>query len=99
MKVSDSNLAEVWDRGFTVVENFLDKDTLAAARAAMFGLYPTPEDYFADPSKHPRFGRSQFSGLNLYPYPAWDLNKVPVYPDLVDAAERFLQAKDIEIYK
>src|SRR5271169_1716346 len=99
MRVSDEQLAEVWDRGFTVVEGFLDAETLADARKAMWGIYPAPEDYFADPSKHERFARSQFAGLRLYPYPAWDLNRVAVYPDLVDAAERFLGAKDIEIYK
>ena len=35
MRVPDRNLAEVWDQGFTIVENFLDADTLAAAREAM----------------------------------------------------------------
>ena len=32
MKVSDDQLAQVWDWGFTVVEGFLDKETLANAR-------------------------------------------------------------------
>jgi hypothetical protein len=99
MRVDDQNLAQVWDQGFTVVEGFLDAATLAAARAAMFEVYPTPDAYFADPSQHPRFARSQFAGLRFYPYPSWDLNRVAVYPDLVDAAERFLEARDIEIYK
>ena len=99
MRVSDSKLAEVWDRGFTVVEGFLDPDTLKAAQDVLWGLYPRPEDYFADPQKHPRFARSQFAGLRFFPYPAWNLNRVAVYPDLVDAAERFLETEDIEIYK
>jgi hypothetical protein len=99
MRVSDAHLAEIWDRGFTVVEGFLDKDTLAAAQAALWEVYPTPQAYFADPSAYPRFARSQFSGLLLYPYENWALSRIPVYPDLVDAAERFLGATDIEIYK
>jgi len=99
MRVADKNLAEIWDQGFTVVERFLDPTILKDARDALWEIYPKPEEYFADPSKHPEFARSQFSGLRFFPYPSWALNRVAVYPDLVDAAERFLSTKDIEIYK
>ena len=99
MRVSDAKLAEVWDQGFAVVENFLDADTLSAAREALWTLHPRPEDYFANPEAYPRYAKSQFAGINLFPYPSWDLNRLPVYPDLVDAAERLLNATDIEIYK
>jgi ectoine hydroxylase-related dioxygenase (phytanoyl-CoA dioxygenase family) len=99
MRVPDAKLAEVWDRGFTVVEGFLDAETLAAAREALWGVYPRPEDYFADPSKHPELADSQFSGINIFPYADWALNRIPVYPDLTDAAERLLGSDDIEIYK
>ncbi len=99
MHVSEAKLAQVWDQGFTVVENFLDAETLAAAQAALWQVYPTPEDYFADPAKHARYTRSQFSGLRFFPYPSWALNQIAVYPDLIDAAERFLGSDDIEIYK
>ena len=99
MRIPDAKLAEVWDRGFTVVENFLDPETLAAAQEALWGYYPRPEAYFADPEAYPKFASSQFAGLRLYPYNSWALNRVPVYPDLIDAAERFLQTKAIDVYK
>ncbi|MBV9903782.1 MAG: hypothetical protein JO346_04280 [Alphaproteobacteria bacterium] len=99
MRVPDKNIAEVFDRGFTVVENFIDKDTLAAAREALFRVYPKPEDYFADPEKYPQYGKSQFSGIHVFPFPAWELNRICVYPDLVDMAERFLGTKEIDLYK
>jgi hypothetical protein len=99
MHIEDKNLAEIWDRGWTVVERFLDADTLAAAQDALWDYYPRPEEYFADPEKHPKFAKSQFSGLRYFPYKSWALNRVAVYPDLIDGAERFLQSKDIEIYK
>jgi hypothetical protein len=99
MRVSDAHLEEVWDRGFTVVEGFLDADTLGAAQEAMFELTPRPDDYFADPEKYPEISKSQFSGIKNFPYPKWELNRIPVYPDLIDAAERFLQAQDLEVYK
>jgi hypothetical protein len=99
VKVPEAKLAEVWDRGFTVVEGFLDQETLNAAQEALWGIYPRPEDYFADPAQHARFARSQFAGLRFFPYANWALDRVPVSPDLVDAAERFLNSSDIEIYK
>ena len=67
MRVSDAKLAEVWDQGFTVVENFLDADTLAAAQAALWTIHPRPEAYFADPDAYPRYAKSQFAGLDLSP--------------------------------
>jgi hypothetical protein len=99
MKVADAKLAEVWDQGFTVVPGFLDKDTLAEAQEALWEVYPRPMDYFADPSAHPQYGASQFAGIRLFPYRQWALSRLPVYPDLIDAAERLLQSQDLEIYK
>jgi len=99
MRIPDAKLAEIWDRGFTVVEGFLDRDTLGAAQEALWELYPRPEAFFADPGAYPKFANSQFAGLRLFPYESWALNRVPVYPDLIDAAERFLQTPEIDCYK
>ena len=62
MRIPDENLAEVFDRGFTVVEGFLDKATLQGAQDALWDIYPRPQDYFADPAAHAKFTRSQFAG-------------------------------------
>jgi hypothetical protein len=99
MRVPDENLAEVWDRGFTIVENFLDADTLAAAQQALWDIYPRPEDYFRAPEDHLQLSHGQFAGLRLFPYNSWPLNRLAVYPDLVDGAERLLGTQDLEIYK
>jgi hypothetical protein len=99
MRIPDAKLAEVWDRGFTVVEGFLDADTLAGAQDALWGIYPRPEAYFADPDAWPKLAASQFAGLTLFPYASWALNQIPVYPDLIDAAERFLTTAEVDCYK
>lgn len=99
MRMSDTKLAEVWDRGFTVVEGFLAPDLLREAQEALWDLYPRPESYFANPAAHPRFGKSQFAGLQYFPYPSWALNRLAVHPDLLEGAERFLNSTDIECYK
>jgi hypothetical protein len=99
MRVSDAKLAEVWDRGFTIVEGFLDKETLAEAQEALWAVYPKPEAYFADPDAFPKFAKSQFAGIRLFPYESWALSRLPVNADLIDAAERLLSSEDLEIYK
>ena len=97
MRVPDKNLAEIWDRGFTIVENFIDKDSLAAAREALWTIHPRPEEYFADPSKYPKYAKSQFAGIQLFPFDKWELNRLAVYPDLIDLAERFLKTTEIDL--
>ena len=99
MRISDARLDELRERGFIVVEGFLDDDTLKAAQDALWDIYPRPEEYFANPEKYKQFTRSQFAGVRLFPYYSWALNRVPVYLDLIDAAERFLGSRDLEIYK
>ncbi len=90
MRVPNSKLAEIRDRGFTIVENFIDPETLRAAQEALWTIYPKPDEYFSDPTKFPAYARSQFAGIRLFPFDAWAINKLAVYPDLIDAAERFL---------
>ncbi len=99
MRVPDEKLAEVWDRGWTVVEGFLAPEVLAAAQNALWSLYPKPETFFAKPERYTEYTISQFAGVRPFPYPAWGLNHLPVYDDLIDAAERFLSSDDIECYK
>ncbi|CAE7205106.1 yjbG [Symbiodinium microadriaticum] len=67
----------------------------------LWNIFPRPEDYFAGPDKkeHRRFGKSQFAGLYPFPYNQLPIERLTVYPDLVDAAERLLESKEIEIYK
>jgi hypothetical protein len=99
MRVSDDHLNELETRGFTLIPGFLDAGTLKAAQDALWRVYPHPDDYFADPSKYRKYEESQFAGLVHFPYPTWDLNQLPITPDLIDAAERFLGTDDLEIYK
>ncbi|QMW22409.1 phytanoyl-CoA dioxygenase family protein [Sandaracinobacteroides saxicola] len=99
MHVSDAHLDEVRTRGFTVVENFLEPDLLAAAWQALFQMFPSPEAYFADPERHAALVATQFSGLKLFPYPSNALNHLSVHPDLVDAARRLCATDDLHLYK
>ncbi|HLX89067.1 MAG TPA: phytanoyl-CoA dioxygenase family protein [Acidimicrobiales bacterium] len=99
MRLSDDALDEVRAEGFTVVEGFLSADELAQAREALWLHYPTPDQYFADPAAHARFGASQFAGVDEFPYKSWALNRLAFHPDLVDAAERYLGTSELQLYK
>ena len=97
--VSDGHIEELTERGFTVVPGFLTPDEVAAAREALWSIYPHPDDYHRDPAAHPQFEASQFAGLRLYPLGDWRLDRLAVHPDLIDLAERFLGTGDLELYK
>ena len=99
MRVPDSAIEEIRDRGFTIVEGFLEPDELKAAQEALWLHFPRPEEYFAEPEHHARYAASQFAGVEEFPYRSWDLNRLAFHPDLVDAAERFLGTTDLHLYK
>ena len=98
MHVSDAALAEVRDRGYTLVEGFLTPAELEAAQEALWLHFPRPDEYFADPTSQPRFGTGQFAGIEEFPYRSWDLNRLAVHPDQVDLAERYLQTTELHLY-
>ncbi|MET0578576.1 MAG: phytanoyl-CoA dioxygenase family protein [Ilumatobacteraceae bacterium] len=99
MRVPQSSLEELHERGFTLLEGFLGADELSAARAALWDEFPRPADYFADPSRYERFTQNQFAGLKVGPWRSWDLNRLAFHPDLVDLAARFLGSGDLRLYK
>jgi hypothetical protein len=99
MHVSDHHLSEITTRGFTVVENFVEPELLAAAQENLWDLYPKPDDYFAASDEHNALVATQFSGMNYFPFPGTALNQLVVHPDLVDAARRYCGTSDLDIYK
>src|SRR3984957_1132042 len=99
MRVADATLAEVRQRGFALVEGFLRDDELAAAQEALWLHFPRPREYFADLPAFARYGASQFAGVEEFPYRSWDLNRLALPPDLVDAAERYLETAELHLYK
>jgi len=99
MQVSDATLAEVRERGFSLMEGFLAADELAAAQDALWKHFPRPEEYFADPARYGDYSAGQFAGVEEFPYRSWDLNRLAIHPDLVDAAERYLQTTELHLYK
>ena len=101
MRVPDATLDQVRHQGFSLLEGFLAPNDLKAAQEALRKHFPTPEDYFANQTtpEHARYAQSQFAGVEEFPYRSWDLNRLAVHPDLLDAAERYLETTDLHLYK
>jgi hypothetical protein len=99
MRVSDEALQQLETEGYVIVPGFLNADELAAARAGLWRVFPHPDDYHAEPSKHVSFSSSQFAGLRNFPFASYDINRLAHHPDLVDAAERYLGSTDLALYK
>jgi len=99
VRLSETTLDEVREQGFALVEGFLAPDELKAAQEALWLHFPKPEAYFDDPERHADYARSQFAGVEEFPYRSWDLNRLAFHPDLVDAAERYLGTTDLHLYK
>jgi len=99
VRVPDAALDEVRERGFALVEGFLAPDELAAARSALWLHYPKPDAYFADPARYAALAAGPFAGVEDFPYRSWDLNRLAFHPDLVDAAERYLDTAELHLYK
>ena len=98
-RVTDAALDDLRQRGFAVVPDFIGGETLAAAQAAVATVFPTRAAYFADPAAYTKFTASQFAGIRHFPYDRPILDALPINPDLVDAAERFLGGSDLDLYK
>jgi hypothetical protein len=97
--IGDEVLDRVRAEGFAVVEGFLTSDELAAARAGVFEEFPTHDQYVAEPERHAHVVAHQFAGLRVGPFASWDLTRLALHPDLVDAAERFCGTSDLDLYK
>lgn len=99
MHIPESVLDLVRTQGYAVMEGFLTADEVAIARAAMFRVVPTPEEFFADPAAHHHLVAGPFAGVHEGPLPHWELNRLAFHPDLVNAAERYCGTTDLQLYK
>lgn len=99
MRVPDHHIEEFHRQGFTVVPGFLEADELAAAREALWRIYPRPETFFADPAAYAKLTETPFAGLNNIPFASWALNRLAVHDDLADAARRILGTNEVRLYK
>lgn len=99
MRIPDGALREIHDRGFAVVEGFLSAPEVRAAQTALGHEFPTAEAFHSDPAAHAELVADPFAGNRTFPFPTAQIALLACHPDLVDAAERFLDTSDLSLYK
>ena len=94
--ISDDEVAHWHEHGYVIVEDFLDEDELAGGREDMYRIFPTAEQYAADPSRYPAIERRKGQGNDEFPYAEGPtLNRNTTLPELLSFVERTLGTDDI----
>ncbi len=85
--------------GFTVIPGALSAEEVARCREALFAIYPSPAQYFADPRAHDQLLEHQFAGLKVFPFAALELNLLVAHPRVVAAVRQLLGIDDLRLAK
>jgi hypothetical protein len=97
----DLSVAEAWrSRGFAVLPGFLSGPELDDAVADLESLYPSAEDFHADPlsARNQPFTDDEFGGILSFPFGSVALCKLAVCNAVVELAEAILGTDDIRVY-
>jgi len=92
MHITDAQLATYKEQGFIIIKNFLSDDEREAALDGFFTLFSPPYDQYIAQGR-----KNNTPGQSLFPWDHSGLNHVVVHPDLVSAAERILDTREIRL--
>ena len=92
MHITDAQLATYKEQGFIIIKNFLSDDEREAALDGFFTLFSPPYDQYIAQGR-----KNNTPGQSLFPWAHSGLNHVVVHPDLVSAAERILDTREIRL--
>ncbi len=85
--------------GFVVVPDVLTGDELAVLQEGVWQSFPTPQQYFADPTSFAHLTNSPFAGLANFPWASAELNRVVAHPRILAIVRQILGIDDIRLYK
>ena len=91
---------DAWRRdGFVVLPGFLAGPQLEGAVAELPQVFPTADEFHADPraERNLRY-RSEFGGIVAFPFPSVALSNLVVCEALVDLAEAVFGTPDVRVY-
>ena len=92
MRLTDEQIATYLEQGFIIIENFLTADEALAARQGFYAFFAPPYDQYIADGRHNNTPQQV-----LFPWDHSGLNHVTTHPDLIDAAERILQTREIRL--
>lgn len=93
--------ADIWRRdGFVVLPGHLAGADLELARADLPSVYPTAEQYHADPSSEDNriYTRDEYGGIIPFPFPSVPLCNLAVHDKLLAFVEASFETDDVRIY-
>jgi hypothetical protein len=85
--------------GFVLVPDVLSPDEIGVLQEGVFQTFPSPEQYFADPSNFAQLTETPFSGLVNFPWASPALNRVVAHPSILSIVRQILGVDDIRLYK
>jgi Phytanoyl-CoA dioxygenase (PhyH) len=97
-----SDAAAAWRRdGFVVLPGFLDGPELEAAQRDLAAVYPSAEEYHAEPDqgRNRVYTGDKFAGVIAFPFATIALCRVVVHDRLIALAETIFRTGDIRIYE
>jgi hypothetical protein len=93
--------ARLWRQdGFFELAAYLEGHLLASAVADLAEIYPSAEEYHADPSAPPnqRFNGDEFGGIVSFPFPSVSLCNLVTSEPIIRLAEAVFESGDVRIY-
>jgi ectoine hydroxylase-related dioxygenase (phytanoyl-CoA dioxygenase family) len=94
-RITEPDLDHYLTHGYVVIDNFLTKPELAAARQNLLRYFPTAEELCATPE---RYAGALEDSENLqveFPFAGDALNDVSTHPDIISFVERVLGVDDV----
>lgn len=94
--ITDDEVTHWREHGYVIVEGFLDDHELRGGRDDMYRIFPTAEQYAAEPSAYPTIEGRKAQGNEEFPYADGPtLNRNTTVPELLSFVERALGTDDI----
>ena len=93
--------ADTWRRdGVVVLPGYLAGPDLELAKAGLTSIYPTADDYHADPlsERNHVYTGDEYGGIIPFPFPAVALCNLAVHDKVITFVETAFGTKDIRIY-
>lgn len=94
--LTDEQRARWHEDGWLVIEGFLDRDTVEAARADLQALFPDPRSVWREPDPVKKL--EQFKGITEFPYDGMALSLATVHARFHDLAAELLGTPDVILY-
>jgi len=95
VKIADLHISRLIRDGYTLVEEFLSPQEVAAAKQNMLRYVPTPQELAATPERYPWIFEEADRLQTEFPFVGDALNHVSTHPDLIDFVERALITRDV----